>query len=64
MIIEILKTDLRITVGIGIVAPTKNPCVFNIPWKQVTQPVDSVHSPAFLTMSVEPVHGYKATIKR
>lgn len=50
--------------GIGIIAPAENPRIFNIQWKKITKPVDSVHGPGILTMSVEPMHGHNTIIKR
>lgn len=50
--------------GIGIIAPTENPCILNIRWEKVTQPVDSVHRPGLLAMSVQPMHGYNAVKER
>jgi hypothetical protein len=63
MFVKVLNADLRTTVGIGIVAPTKNPRIFDIQRKKVTQPIDSVHGPALLTMAIEPVNGYNTVIE-
>lgn len=53
MIVEILDTDLRrYTMGTGIVAPTENACFWNIQWEKVAEPVDIVHCPGLLTVSI------------
>ena len=57
-------SDLRTTVGIGIIAPIENPCIFNIQRKKITKPVDSVHGSGIFTMSVELMHGDNCLFKR
>ncbi len=52
MIIKVLSTDLRRTVGIGIIAPTKNTCVWNTQREEITEPVDAVHSPSLASVSI------------
>ena len=64
MIVEVLAADLGSTVGVGIVAPTKNTCIWNIRRKQVTEPVDIVRRPGILTVSVESVNCNNTMIKR
>ena len=58
MIVKILGADLRSTVGIGIIAPTHNTCIRNIQREEVTEPVDIVHCPSFLTVSIESVDSH------
>lgn len=58
MIVEILKADLRSTVGIGVVAPSINTCIWEVCWKEVAQPVNIVYSPSLLAMSVQSMNSH------
>ena len=62
MIIKVLIADLRSTMGIRGVAPTDNARIRNIRGEEITEPVDVVHRPSLLTVSIESVDGHNATI--
>ena len=62
MTIKILRADMS-SVGIGIIAPTIDTCVWNILRKKITKPVSTVHSPSIFSVSIESVDGYNTTIK-
>lgn len=62
MIVKILSADLRSIVGIGIVAPTDNTCIWNIQWQEVTEPVDLVYRPSLLTVSIESMDSHNTMI--
>ena len=49
--------------GIGIIAPTIDSCVGNIQRKEITKPVDTVHSPGLFSVPIESVDGHNTTIK-
>jgi hypothetical protein len=63
MFVEILNADLRTAVSIDIVASTKNPRIFDIQRKKVTQSIDFVHDSALLTMIIELVNDYNTVIE-
>lgn len=45
-----LRADRRSTVSIGIIAPTIDTCIWNIQWKEITEPVDTVYSPSHFSI--------------
>lgn len=48
--------------GIGIIAPTEDTCIWNIRWEEITEPVDTVHCPSLFSVSIESVYGYNTTV--
>ena len=49
--------------GTGMIAPTENTSMWNIPWEEITEPVDTVYSPSVFSVSIESVDGYNTKIK-
>ena len=43
--------------GIGVIAPAEDACIWNIRWEEVTEPVDIVRCPGLFTVSVESMNG-------
>jgi hypothetical protein len=45
MIVDVLAADTRQTVRPSIIAPAHDPCLWNIRWEEITEPVDVVYRP-------------------
>lgn len=48
---------------IGVIAPTINTCVWNIQWKEITEPVDTVHNPGFFPVSIKSMDCHNTVMK-